>query len=310
MIFFLDSSLINKDYAQQLSSLLKKMLERKHKVDYANPAVWQFIENDVLIPAYLGRIDIDIIRENEEMRDVRSFDRNYFKQYTVGTAPGMLSLNTLQIILDNEASVILENSLNDWCPIKIWVDHVKNDKDYKDINKKVCEAIDRKWIKPVHAGGKGDIPNRIREIKANTYQESSTMMITTIFDSDKDSETDVLDHNTVVKAFLNNEGYDYHEWKRREIENYIPLSVYKYVGRVNLTEPEPDTTPSVWNYIHISEDSYFKGKYQKKYLPDIASKIDSTATKRTFADKPFTNPVDNHPISELQRVIFLLAKYI
>lgn len=310
MIFYLDSSIINKAYAQQLSSLLKKIIDRHHKIDYANPAVWQFIENDVLIPAYLGQIDIDLIRENKEMRDVKSIDRNYFQQLTVGMFPGMISLGVLQIILENDSSVILENSLNDWCPIKIWIDYVKNDHDYKEINRRVSEAVSRKWIKPMHAGGKGDIPNRVKEAKANTYHEASAMMITAIFDSDKTSNTDTVDHNVVVKNFLTNNGYNFHEWKKREIENYIPLSVYKYAGRFNSNEMEPSTDPNIWDYIHISEHPYFKGKYQKKYMPDLSSRIDKAATKHAFSEKCYQNPVDNHMVSELQHVIFLLAKYI
>ena len=134
--------------------------------------------------------------------------------------------------------------------------------------------------------------------------------MTTIFDSDKVDEHTHNSKNDNLKEFLVNNGFDYHEWLKREIENYIPLSVYKSTGFCNTHVTEPDQTPSVWSYTDIENHPYFKGKYKKKHLPKIAKGIDKKSVKEAFAEKPYTNRVDNHPISELQHLIFLLAKYI
>ena len=95
MIFRLDTSLINKSYARELASCLKLIHEKKHKVDYNNPSVWDFIEQEVLTTQYLGKDDIDIIKENQDMRDVRISDRNYYRTIDVGLKSGMSDMKNL-----------------------------------------------------------------------------------------------------------------------------------------------------------------------------------------------------------------------
>ena len=310
MIFLFDTSLMNKSNAKQLADALKLICLGKHKVDYNDPKVWEFIENEVLTTSNLGKIDIDLINGNQNMRDVRNIDRNYLSTLEIGTASGMTDLTTLSVILNESSCVVLENSHYDWCPLKAWVASVKNDRDYKEINTKVSHAIDEKRIKPEHSGGSGGIKNKIRDLKRDTYHATAPYKITTLFDSDKESATDTNEHNDSLKDFLNEEGYFYHEWDRREIENYIPLSVYEYAGLVNQGVTKPSLLPNDWNFTNIGEHPYFKGKYKKKMMEVLAQYIDKSATKEAFADKNYVNPVDNRPVTELQYVIFHLAKYI
>ena len=311
MIFHFDSSVINKSYAQDLASYIKLIHERKHKIDYESPSVWEFIEQEVLKPTYLGRVDIDFIKENKELREINSTDRGYFRTLIICTKPGMTDLQTLSIILKTNSCVVLENSHHDWWPIKIWVDYVKNDRYYKDINRKVSDAIALKWIYPEHAGGgDGTITNKIMDMEASTYFTATKLKVTTIFDSDKTSATIESKKNKSLRNYLVENGFKYHEWERREIENYIPLRIYKYTGLYHKNQAEPDTTPSVWNYTDIGEHPYFKGKYTKDKLPMLARNIDKTSVKESFGIANFNNPVDNHQVSELQHVIFLLAKFI
>lgn len=309
MIFRFDSSIINSSIARELASCIKLIYEKKHKIDYDNPAVWDFIEDSVLIVEYLGTIDIALIRENHEMRDVRNTDRQYFRTINVGTKSDMIDLGTLGTILNNNSCVVLENSHNDWYPIKRWVELVKNQKDYKDINRKVSEAICSKSIYPDHAGGSGGIDNKISDLKRDVYGAAVCYKVSSIFDSDKLSATDSDKHRS-LKDNLKKRGIRYHEWKKREIENYIPLRVYNYSGMVNDNEEEPDTTPSLWDYTDIEGHPYFKGKYTKNKLPQLVEYIDKSSVKESFSDMSFINSVDNHQVSELQHVIFLLAKYI
>ncbi len=311
MIFHLDSSIINKAYAHNLASYLKLIHEKKHKIDYDNPSVWEFIEREVLSTAYLGKLDIDLIKENTELREVNNVDRGYLRTVCIGTKPGMVDLTTLGIILTTNSCVVLENSHHDWWPIKYWIDFVKNDRDYKEINKKVSEALALKWIYPEHAGGgDGTITNKIVDMEGTTYSAAITFKVTTIFDSDKVSATIPSTKNKGLKKYLNDNGFGYHEWERREIENYIPLRIYKNCNLCQRNQTEPDTTPEVWNYTDIGEHPYFKGKYTKDKLPMLAKNIDKSSVRESFATKSFVNSVDNHQVSELQYVIFLLAKYI
>ena len=164
---------------------------------------------------------------------------------------------------------------------------------------------------PEHAGGgDGTITNKIVDMERTIYSSAVQYKVTTIFDSDKKSANQPSTKNKGLKEFLSSNGFSYHEWIRREIENYIPLRIYKYTGLVNSGAAEPETEPSIWNYLDIGKDPYFAGKYTKNKLPMLAKNIDKSSVKESFADKPFTNPVDNHPISEFQHLIFLLAKYI
>lgn len=310
MIFLLDSSLIDKAYAKPLADAIKGICIGQHKVDYTDASVWNFVENEVLTTSNLGRVDIDMIVSNQGMRDVRNTDRNYLTTLRVGTKPGMIDLSMLSIILNECSCVILENSHYEWYPLKAWIGFVKNDKDYKEINTKVSRAIDEKRIKPEHSGGSGGIANKIRDMKRDTFQTTVPYKVTTLFDSDKQSLTDVDDHNESLKDFLRGEGIFFHEWTRREIENYVPLRVYEYAGLVNPGVARPSTLPDDWNFMDIGEHPYFKGKYKKKKLEKLAQYIDKIATKDAFTSKNYVNPADNHPVSELQHVIFHLAKYI
>lgn len=310
MIFLLDTSIMDKANAKPLADALKLICLGQHKVDYNDPKVWQFVEDEVLTTSNLGKIDIDLITGNQNMRDVRNIDRNYLSTMEIGTGPGMTDLLALSVILRESSCVVLENSHYDWCPLKAWVAFVKNDRDYKEINTKVSHAIDEKRIKPEHSGGSGGIENKIRDLKRDTYHATAPYKITTLFDSDKSSVTDTVDHNSALKDFLTGEGYRYHEWERREIENYIPLRVYEHAGLVNKGVAKPSVIPDDWNFTDIEKHPYFIGKYKKKKMEGLARRIDKSATKETFADKNYVNPVDKHPISELQYVIFHLAKYI
>ncbi len=311
MIFHLDSSVVDKTYAHDLASYLKLIHEKRHKIDYDSPSVWDFIEQEVLSTAYLGKVDIDLIKENKELREVNKTDRDYFRTVIIGTKPGMTDLATLGIILKTNSCVVLENSHHDWWPIKIWIDFVKNDREFKEINQKVSEAIALKWIYPEHAGGgDGTIKNKILDIEQSTYSSATKLKVTTIFDSDKVSATIPSQKNKGLKEFLMNNGFEYHEWERREIENYIPLRIYKNCNLCQRNQAEPDTTPVVWNYTDIGKHPYFNGKYTKDKLPMLAQNIDKSSVKESFASKTFPNKVDNHLVSELQYVIFLLAKYI
>lgn len=311
MIFHFDSSVIDNAYAHDLASYLKLIHEKKHKIDYDSPSVWDFIEQVVLSTSYLGKVDIDLIKENKELREVNKIDRDYFRTVNIGTKPGMTDLATLGIILRTNACIVLENSHHDWWPIKIWIDFAKNDREYKEINRKVSEAVDLKWIYPEHAGGSdGTITNKIIDIDKSIYSSATKLKVTTIFDSDKVSATKPSQKNSGLKKYLNDNGFEFHEWERREIENYIPLRIYKICNLYQMNLAEPDTTPEVWNYTDIGKHPYFKGKYTKDKLPMLAKNIDKNSVKESFASKTYLNSADYHLVSELQKVIFLLAKYI
>lgn len=311
MIIHFDSSIIDQTNARELAANIKLIHEKKHKVDYDDPEVWSFIEQEVLTSTYLGKIDIDVIKENQELRDIRNTDRGYYRTINVGSKNDQIDLKTLGIILNTNSCVVLENSHHDWCPIKIWIDFVKNDRDYKDLNRRVSEAIGLKWIYPEHAGGgDGTITNKIVDMRGSLYSNAAQYKVTTIFDSDKLTATTPSDKNKGLKEFLDTNGYFYHEWSKREIENYIPLRIYKNTGLVNRNAAEPDTTPENWDYTDISKHPYFIGKYKKNKLPMLAKNIDKASVKESFADRSFQNGVDNHSVSELQYLIFLLAKYI
>lgn len=311
MIFHFDSSIMDKSCAHDLALYLRLIHEKKHKIDYDNPAVWDFIDQEVLSTSFLGTVDIDLIRENKELREVNNTDRGYFQTLRIGTGSKMIDLKTLGIILNTNSCIVLENSHHDWWPIKIWVDYVKNERDYKDVNRKVSDAIAQKWIYPEHAGGgDGTITNKIMDMKESRYSTAIQIKVTTIFDSDKQSATIPSEKNKSLKKFLSENAFSYHEWERREIENYIPLRIYKSAGFFQKKQAEPDTTPNIWNYTDIGEHPFFKGKYTKDKLPTLAKNIDKSSVKESFSTKTFKNPVDNRPISELQHVIFLLAKYI
>lgn len=312
MIFCLDASVIDIASAKQLSELLILICNGNHKLEYTDVAVWTFIEQDVMTTQNVGQYDIDAFFKNQAMRDIQNNDRDYLRCLTVGSQQGQVDLNSLSIILKEKSCVVLENSANEWPVIKRWIDFVKNDREYKDINTKVLSSITNKSLISEHAGGgNGTIVTRMEYLAKNTYSAVTCILkMTTLFDSDKVSDTDSTSHNDALISFLTEKHYDYCEWKRRELENYIPLRVYEACNYCNKRVAAPNTTPNIWDYTDIGKHPYMKGKYQKKNMPNLALNLDKDAVTETFSNEIYTNPVDKHPISELQYVIFLLAKFI
>ena len=125
--------------------------------------------------------------------------------------------------------------------------------------------------------------------------------MTTLFDSDKNKKDDEA-KNSALTNFLNQEGYDYHELEKREIENYFPISTYEKAG---LLIPGADTqniTEEEWDYMDIGKSGLVK--MEKK---DVLS-LSEYLTKPELQQR-VRNTVQNGR-DEIQRVILFLAKYI
>lgn len=117
MIFKLDKSLLVSTDKKTFANFISIASKENQKVD-CTERIWSYIEQHILNTNYLGKIDIDEIRENVDLRDIKTIYRTHFTEILVGNGDGMINIHVALQILTNESYIILENSRYDWPTIK------------------------------------------------------------------------------------------------------------------------------------------------------------------------------------------------
>lgn len=118
MIFILDDTLMeNKDCLNELAKFLLLACEKEQKVK-CSANMFDFLETRVLKVDFIGKQDIELIRNNESLWDISTAYQTAFTSVIVGLSPEMMRLDVAMRILNNKSRVVLENSSNDWRQLK------------------------------------------------------------------------------------------------------------------------------------------------------------------------------------------------
>lgn len=148
MIFKLDKSILDSTDKKTFANFISLASKANQKVD-CTEIVWSYIEKHILNTNFLGKIDIDEIRENIDLRDIKTIYRTHFTEVLVGNGEDMINIHVALQILTNESYIILENSRYDWPTIKKWIETFdgKVGAKYKTINSIVHNAVKNNKLK-------------------------------------------------------------------------------------------------------------------------------------------------------------------
>lgn len=316
MIFRFDDTLkTNDDKAKHLlAKCLILMNEKGHHIERSG-FYFNFIEKEIIVTAYMGQMDIDLIHSNGELYDATTSNLADYRYITVGCGENMYSPTDAHIILNEPSIVVVENERNDGSVIKRWAECYQDDDNIGDLNKTVFEALDDGRVRFVSAGGgDGTIVKKIED-QLKLYGSHPQLKITTVFDSDKSSANDNTPHNQALIYFLTEGGFDYHCLVKREMENYFPLKVYAKCGLIKEGFDIPEFSEEEWDYFEIKEEKEKKKgeqeflTYEKRFLPDLAERAKKKHFRQRLSHQPQYN-CHYGEVDEIQHILLMLAKFV
>jgi hypothetical protein len=308
MIFRIDSSL--KDMTaeparkKELADFILHVCKGRHNL-CCLPEVWKWLEEQVLIAPYLAEWDRELLRKNRQLREITQMKRSYLSTVTVGYADGMCAPSDTDKWMGQPSLVIVENERNDWAVIRRWIDLLKNDRTYKDVNTLVCQRKDEaRELSAYHAGSCGQIVPVILQRKA-AYGVGLPYKVTVVVDSDKTSPTDEWSHEKHhILEVMEAEGIEGHILQKREMENYFPVETFRAAGMVDPRVEIPEIPPEVWDFMDLEHQPFIR--YQKRQLPELTEYLDRPSLLGRVAHSPCT--YKGETMNEIQMIILKLAK--
>lgn len=305
MIFVLDDSLKEKEYSVDFAKFLVLACERNQKIKCTS-TLWNYIEKSVLTTDYLGKWAIELVINNDSLRDISNVYQKAFTTVIVGNDVNMLRLEKAIQMLANTSRVVLENSSYDWPTIKKWIEFFdgKIKTGHKTVNKIVHQAILNKWLVQEHAGGgAGTIVNRLRSLADEVYAEIDKFKLTTVFDSDKNNPNDNNGKNDSLHHYLSEHQIYGHELVKREIENYYSWETYSQANKTSTPNP-PTLNEDEYDYLDISACPNIK--LHKRDMPEVATCMNPKRLKKRVQN----NIGQFGGEYEIQKIILMFAKVI
>lgn len=181
-----------------------------------------------------------------------------------------------ETLLMKPSELLLENAPYEWNIYRSMIEAYKNDAVISHLKR----VVEHNMLVPENAGGYTTMPSMI-ELKDNgEYKNLYKRKVCLLFDRDTDScnnfdnqkdklfkvltgkKADELTNNDVYRLDFD-EGYVWHMWYKREIENYFPKDSYR---NVNMSQMPDDAT---YNYAKIDGKSC--PGYSKSKLREVAT---------------------------------------
>lgn len=303
MIFKIDSSLKNAEgkSAKELADLILHISNAHHNI-VCEPDMWKWMTEHLLINEYLSNWDIQLINGNKQLRDITHAKSRYLSTVTIGREAGMFSPAEADKLVSHPSLVIVENEQNDWAVIRKWIDLLKNDRTYKDVNTIVCKRKDANDFRAYNAGSSGQIANSIAQRHA-IYGSTIPYKVTTLIDSDKRDADDDFKDEKIIKA-MEEAGIEGHILHKREMENYFTEANYRAAGIIAPGVPVPVYTDEEWDFIDIENASFTN--YKKKQLPTLVQYLDKPSLLSRVDVRKVT--YNGEVINEIQMIILKFAK--
>lgn len=205
-------------------------------------------------------------------------------------------------LVSQPSLVIVENEQNDWAVIRKWIDLLKNDRTYKDVNTIVCKRKDANDFRAYNAGSSGQIANSIAQRHA-IYGSTIPYKVTTLIDSDKRDADDDFKDEKIIQA-MEEAGIEGHILHKREMENYFTEANYRAAGIIAPGVPVPVYTDEEWDFIDIENASFTN--YKKKQLPTLVQYLDKPSLLSRVDVRKVT--YNGEVINEIQMIILKFAK--
>lgn len=302
MIFSIDDSVMRQgeDVALVFASSLQKAAEKRHYVEMS-PQMQRWIDDELFESGkYLGTLACELLVKNNEFWKPTSICKRYQTTVTVGYGSGMLSVEEMALLVEEPSVVVLENGRYDWAAIKRWIKLYRKERGFDTINQQVHRAVTSHLLREHHAGGgSGSIVN-VMTVLISIYKGLHALRLTAIFDSDKTSAHDTVDHNQSLKAFLKENHIGWHELAKREIENYFDFETYRRAGLLTDNTQTCAMPLEEWDFHDIGKDKQIK--MEKKDVEKLSDALTKDELKK--------HAMDLSGRDEVQNIILHLAKYI
>lgn len=312
MIFIFDDSLdaiADAKGKSKLAKLILAIVEKKHYAKISS-RLWQWLESEVLITQFLGEIDIELIKKNNEFRDVTGAMYAYLSQITVGVKPTDVEPGSAMLLINKPSYVVVENETNDWPVLRRWIELMKSDRNFKSINMLVEKKKSTKDIRPYNAGSGGQIINTLSG-RMNEFGELSGYKVMAVYDSDKESvDAELKNEKKNIEAFSKDNGLMHHRLYKREMENYFDLECY---SKARLADDDLAYPLSIQDWDFEDVEKYIKDNsknrhYKKQDLPLLSNYMDKQKLQDITAHHPLIYNGTN--ISEVQSLILKFAKLV
>lgn len=223
-----------------------------------------------------------------------------------------------KVLLLTESELLVENAPNEWSIYKNLVSYYTKEPTIKNVAVYLNRAIKGRMIKSENLGGVNVIPDMLKHKNKHEFDDLYKMKVCVLFDRDKENGTDI-DRNKihVFEALcngiefekLNNkliyrldfgEGYVWHMWYKRAIENYFPREKYVELG-VDM-DSFKDTLP--YDYKKFDKDT------PKGYKKDLMQSISDGLSYKYFEENTEHFDVDDRKLSEIQLLLLKIAKIV
>ena len=310
MIFVLDESLknIDKEGKGVLAKLIAAIAERKHYMKVSSQ-VWQWIDEEILTTRFLGSMDIELIRKNNEFRDITKTMSDYLSQIYVGCKQGCIEPCRAILLVEKPSYVVVENEANDWPVLRKWIELMKNERTFRSINMLVEKKKCAGELRPYNAGSCGQIINILLERMAE-FGELSSYKVMAVYDSDKELENaELSNEKKKIQSFTTEKRMMDHRLYKREMENYFELECYK---KARLADDDLIYALPVQSWDFEDVEKYIRDNstrhYKKQNLPILSNYIDKRKLMNITAHHSLLHNGMN--ISEIQLLILKFAKLV
>lgn len=307
MIFKIDESILCLPKSQYLAlaNAIVSASRHSHYVMFDNFQVVRWLFKTILNSTdYIATLELEILTQNTEFLNPTKINQKHLQSVTIGVGNQFCDVYQMIKLAEDQRVVVVENELYDWSVIKKWINlYATHEHGYfQTINRAVNAAVGAaRLVCHGAGGGNSTIKNTIMAVMP-MYGELVAFELTTIFDSDKNSSTD-CSHNTSLINFLTGHGLSWKELKRREIENYFPLSSYKKAHLIVNEGKISDLSSSEWNYVNF-------GKAEESGVQMQKSDVLRLADNLTYVELKDALDSSSCSMDEIQEIIIHLAKFI
>lgn len=253
--------------------------------------------------------------QKDMFRCYKGFDiTQEFRMYltTIDVKEFALSLEPL---LQEPSELLVENSVYEWEVYKYLPEVYKHDPQFKNLFALLSKSISDKRLTCLHGGGHTQYGQIIEQKNRERYRGVYKWKCCAIFDRDTedDASFDIQkNHHFVffcgknydavsmddVYSLSQRDGWIWHMWYKRAIENYFPKERYEELGI-------PVGDDGISDYTNIGSD-YKSCGYKKDLLPKLAKGMSRTMYEQNL--KRFV--VNGVGMSEMQLLLLKIVKIV
>lgn len=292
------------------------LLENLHYIKFDDALFTQFNE---MMKKYAGKLGYELFQTSGELLACTS----RIKECLTTIKLSSLDADDIVTLLLKPSEILVENSANEWPVYERIIKTYQKDVTYGNVVKYINRRKGRYHLVPAHAGGNGGIPAIVNLKDNGEYRHLYRKKVCVIFDRDTDnSKTFAPSNNSLFKLFAGKdkssdtvtdsdiykldfgEGYIWHMWYKRAIENYFPLNKYMELG-MNISSVPTD--PLEYDYYHFDEPkSHKSGCFQKTMVKEMGKGMsisDYNSTTKSFL-------VDGGEYHEMLLLLLKIAKIV